>query len=231
MRVSRIGTAEVVKEIGEIFPQKVVAKFDRDEITTQTKLKKVLKEFNDKKIDILVGTQMLSKGHNYLDVDLAVVLGIDTLLSQPDYRAREKAMSLLLQIAGRSGRLGEGRVLIQTQNREFFDRYLGDYEEFLKEELSYRKSLYPPFKKLMKVQISGKYKDKTKRELEDVRDCLESCEGVDVIGAGEAPIAKISSKFRFQVLLRSDSVKALLEAARGCKCKGCEIDIDPVGFS
>jgi primosomal protein N' (replication factor Y) len=231
MRVSRIGTAEVVKELSNIYKDRVIAKFDTDEITTQTKLKKVLKEFNDKKIDVLVGTQMLSKGHNYLDVDLAVVLGIDTLLAQSDYRAREKAMSLLLQIAGRSGRSGEGRVLIQTQNREFFERYLGDYEEFLKEELAYRKSLYPPYKKLMKVQVSGKYKDKTQRELEVVRDCLEACEGVDVIGSGEAPIAKIASKFRFQVLLRSSSAKALLQAASQCKCSVCEIDIDPVSFS
>jgi primosomal protein N' (replication factor Y) len=231
MKVSRIGTAEVVKELSEIYKDRVIAKFDRDEITTQTKLKKTLKDFNDKKIDILVGTQMLSKGHNYLDVDLAVVIGIDTLLSQSDYRAREKAMSLLLQIAGRSGRKGKGRVIIQSFNKEFYERYLDDYEKFLQEELPYRKAIYPPFKKLMKIEVSGKYKDKTKRELENVKECLESSESIEVIGAGEAPIAKIASKFRFQVLLRSSSTKALLQAASRCKCQGCEIDIDPVSFS
>lgn len=231
MRVGRIGTAEVVKELGEVYHDKVISKFDRDEITTETKLKKVLKSFNDKEIDILVGTQMLSKGHNYLGVDLAVVIGIDTILSQPDFRAREKAMSLLLQIAGRSGRKGEGRVLIQTQNREFFETYLADYEAFLKDELLFREGLYPPFKKLMKVQISGKYKNKTMDEMSEVRDCLEKQEGIEVIGAGEAPIAKIASKFRYQILLRSDSAKALLEATNRCKSKNCEIDIDPVTFS
>ena len=231
MRVGRIGTAEVVKELGEIYPDKSILKFDRDEITTETKLKKVLKEFNDKKIDILVGTQMLSKGHNYLGVDLAVVIGIDTILSQPDFRAREKAMSLLLQIAGRSGRKGEGRVLIQTQNRDFFERFLEDYEAFLQDEIAFRRGLYPPFKKLMKVQISGKYKNKTMDEMFEVRDCLEGQEGIEVIGAGEAPIAKIASKFRYQVLLRSDSAKALLEAVSRCKSKNCEVDIDPVTFS
>ena len=231
MRVGRIGTAEVVKELGEIYHDKSILKFDRDEITTETKLKKVLKEFNDKKIDILVGTQMLSKGHNYLGVDLAVVIGIDTILSQPDFRAREKAMSLLLQIAGRSGRKGEGRVLIQTQNRDFFERFLEDYEAFLQDEIAFRRGLYPPFKKLMKVQISGKYKNKTMDEMFEVRDCLEGQEGIEVIGAGEAPIAKIASKFRYQVLLRSDSAKALLEAVSRCKSKNCEVDIDPVTFS
>jgi len=231
MRVGRIGTAEVVKELGEHYHDKSISKFDRDEITTETKLKKVLKEFNDKKIDILVGTQMLSKGHNYLGVDLAVVIGIDTILSQPDFRAREKAMSLLLQIAGRSGRKGEGRVLIQTQNREFFERFLEDYEAFLQDEIAFRRGLYPPFKKLMKVQISGKYKNKTMDEMFGVRDCLEQQAGIEVIGAGEAPIAKIASKFRYQVLLRSDSAKALLEAVSRCKSKNCEVDIDPVSFS
>ncbi len=231
MRVSRIGTAEVVRELEARYPDKVIAKFDRDEITTETKLKKVLKSFNDKKIDILVGTQMLSKGHNYLGVDLAVVIGIDTILAQPDFRAREKAMSLLLQIAGRSGRKGEGRVLIQTQNREFFERYLLDYELFLKEEIAFREGLYPPFKKLMKVQISGKYKNKTMQELSAMRECLEGQNGIEIIGAVEAPIAKIASKFRYQILLRSDSAKALLQAVSQCKSKNCEIDIDPVNFS
>ncbi len=231
MRVSRIGTAEVVKELGVHYHDKVIAKFDRDEITTESKLKKVLKAFNNKEIDILVGTQMLSKGHNYLGVDLAVVIGIDTILSQPDFRAREKAMSLLLQIAGRSGRKGEGRVLIQTQNRAFFERYLEDYEAFLKDELRFREGLYPPFTKLMKVQISGKYKNKTMEEMAGVRDCLDQQEGIEIIGAGEAPIAKIASKFRYQILLRSNAAKALLQAVAQCQCKNCEIDIDPVTFS
>ncbi len=231
MRVSRIGTAEVVKALELRYTDKVIAKFDRDEITTETKLKKTLKSFNDKKIDILVGTQMLSKGHNYLGVDLAVVIGIDTILAQSDFRAREKAMSLLLQIAGRSGRRGEGRVLIQTQNREFFDRYLCDYERFLNEELPFRQALYPPYKKLMKVQISGKYKNKTMEEMSLMRECLEGQSAIELIGAGEAPIAKIASKFRYQILLRSDSAKALLEAVARCKSKNCEIDIDPVNFS
>ena len=174
---------------------------------------------------------MLSKGHNYLGVDLAVVIGIDTILAQPDFRAREKAMSLLLQIAGRSGRKGEGRVLIQTQNRDFFECYLLDYELFLKEEIAFREGLYPPFKKLMKVQISGKYKNKTMEELSAIRECLEGQNGIEIIGAGEAPIAKIASKFRYQILLRSDSAKALLQAVSQCKSKNCEIDIDPVNFS
>ncbi len=231
LRSNRIGTAEVVKILSEKFPLKNIGKFDRDEITTEKKLKAILKDFNDQKIDILVGTQMLSKGHDYQNVDLAVVLGIDTILNQADFRARERAMSLLVQIAGRSGRAGEGRVLIQTKDRSFFERYLRDYELFLNEELPFREELYPPFKKIMRIMISHKYKNIAQEALSIIRDCFEKYSDIEIIGAGEAPIAKLSAKFRFHILLRSDSPKALLEAVVRCREKNCEIDIDPVNFS
>ncbi len=231
LRSNRIGTAEVVNVLKDKFPLKSIGKFDRDEITTEKKLKEILKNFNDQKIDILVGTQMLSKGHDYQNVDLAVVLGIDTILNQADFKAREKAMSLLIQIAGRSGRVGEGRVLIQTKDRGFFERYLRDYELFLKEELPFRSDLYPPFKKIVRILITHKYKNVANEILSNVRDCFENSRDIEVVGAGEAPISKLSSKFRFHILLRSDSVKALLESVAQCREKNCEIDIDPVNFS
>ena len=83
--------------------------------------KKILDEFNQNKIDILVGTQMLSKGHDYHNVKLAVVLGMDSLLNMSSYKARENALSLLLQISGRSGRNGFGEVVIETKNEEFLN--------------------------------------------------------------------------------------------------------------
>ncbi len=231
LRSNRIGTAQVVEELYEKFPDKRFAKFDRDEITTQSKLKKVLKEFNDKKIDVLVGTQMLSKGHDYLDVKLGVVFAIDTILAQADFRAREKAMSLLLQVAGRSGRKGEGKVLVMTNNEEFFSHYMDDYERFLEDELRYRRGLYPPYKKLMKFLISHKSKQKALEILQKLQDCLGYVKDVEIVGFGEAPIAKIAGKYRFQVLLRSDSAKALIQIAHKCRLKDCEVDIDPVQFS
>jgi len=230
LRTNRIGTAEVVDELEENFKEANIVKFDKDEITTATKLKKVLKDFNDKKIDILVGTQMLSKGHDYHEIDLAIILGIDNILAMADFRARERAMSLLFQIAGRSGRRGDGRVLIQTQNREFFEHFLDDYEIFLKDEINYRVGIYPPFKKLMKLLISDKNKNRAKDTLSKLSECLQNCD-VEVVGYGEAPINKISSKFRFQVLLRSDFAKILLQSAAKCQDKSIEIDIDPVNFS
>ncbi len=231
LRVNRIGTAQVTAELCEKFPDKRFVKFDRDEVTTQTKLKKILKAFNDKEIDVLVGTQMLSKGHDYHDIRLAVVFGIDTILAQADFRARERAMSLLLQVAGRSGRKGEGKVIVQTNNSEFFAHYMDDFEKFLKDESRFRKGLYPPYKKLMKFMISHKNRQKALTILQRLQVCLGESKDIEVVGFGEAPIARISGKFRFQALLRSDSTKALLQIAHKCKIKECEVDIDPVQFS
>ena len=120
----RLGTAEVYEILSKKFPHKKIEKFDRDSIKTNTKLKSVLKDFNDNKIDILIGTQMLSKGHDYHNVTLAVILGIDSVLNMTSYKVREKALSLLIQIAGRSGRKGHGEVLIQTKQQKFFNNYL-----------------------------------------------------------------------------------------------------------
>ena len=136
----RVGTAQIEEELKELFPQKTIRRFDRDEIKTNKQLKTVLNEFNKGQIDILVGTQMLSKGHDYHNVKLAVVLGIDSVLNMNSYKAREKALSLLIQIAGRSGRKGEGEVIIQTKNEEFFNHYLNEsnYKEFLEMKPSER---------------------------------------------------------------------------------------------
>jgi len=178
-----------------------------------------------------VGTQMLSKGHNYLDVKLGVIFGIDTILAQADFRAREKALSLLLQVAGRSGRRGKGKVVVLTGNKEFFSHYASDYEKFLKDELVYRKDLYPPFKKLMKFMISHKNRQKALKILEKLQDCLGCVKDAEIVGFGEAPVPKIAGKYRFQILLRSNSSKTLLQIAHKCRFKDCEVDIDPIQFS
>ncbi|MDP2892904.1 MAG: primosomal protein N', partial [Sulfurimonas sp.] len=120
---SRLGTAEAVKNIREEFESARVEQFDRDAITTANKLKAALKSFNEREIDILVGTQMISKGHDYHGVTLAVVLGMDNMLNMSDYRAREKALSTLIQVAGRSGRKENAKVLVQSFNEDFFKAY------------------------------------------------------------------------------------------------------------
>ncbi len=229
----RMGTEEVKERLCKIFPNANIEKFDRDAIKSEKKLKEILQNFNDKKIDILVGTQMLSKGHDYCNIELAVILGIDSILSQNDFKARENALSLAVQIAGRSGRGGEGRVILQTSNEDFFKEYMGDYEKFLKDELKFREGLYPPFKKLLRVLISHKDRNKAIAIMEKVLKCIKKYKdkNVQIVGSGEAVIEKIGGKYRYNILLRSDSATSILKAVSLCRENFCEIDMDPLSFS
>ncbi len=229
LSAQRHGTSEIAQELQSLFPKSRVEKFDRDVITTQRKLEKTLGAFAKGEIDILVGTQMLSKGHDYPDVALAVIMDIDYTLAMADFRARERAVSLFLQIAGRAGRKEEGKVIVQTKNRDFFQRYQ-EYELFLREELEFRRDLYPPFRRLAQLLFAHKDQIKAKRAMEEVVECLKRFEDVQIVGFGPAAIEKIAGKYRYHILLRSASPKKLLQAIYGCKNDLCEVDMDPVSF-
>ncbi|HIC43140.1 MAG TPA: primosomal protein N' [Sulfurimonas sp.] len=227
---SRLGTAEAVEYFEEKYPDLRVGQFDRDKITTQKKLKALLSSFNEGEIDLLIGTQMLSKGHDYHDVTLAVILGIDNILQMSDYRAREKALSLLIQIAGRSGRKKDAIVLVQSFYQEFFSPYILKYEEFLDDEKEFRKELYPPYKKLSKLSFAHIKKDKANDNMNEVLQKLYYAPNIEVVGHGPSPIEKIANKFRFQILLRSDKSTDLIKAIKMSKNILCEVDMDPIDF-
>ena len=227
---SRLGTAEVVKELNSEFRDARIQQFDRDIITTTAKLKKALKSFNDNEIDILVGTQMLSKGHDYHGVTLAVVFGMDNMLNMGDYRAREKALSSLIQVSGRSGRKKNAKVLVQSFNEEFFKAYIDNYEEFLEEEKVYRKELYPPYKKLCRVLFSHKNGLKAKEQMQKMLENLTKIESVEIVGSGQCRIEKIANKYRFEILLRSDKSTDLIRAVKFSRVDLAEVDMDPIEF-
>jgi primosomal protein N' (replication factor Y) len=228
---SRLGTAEAVEHFEKIASDMKIAQFDRDVITTQSKLIKVLKAFNNRTIDVLIGTQMLSKGHDYHDIALAVVMGIDHLLGQADYRARERALSLLVQIAGRSGRKEDSTVVVQSLNEHFFRPFLDDYELFLKEELTLREGRYPPYKKLSRLLFAHKNALKAKETMEKAVSVLQTIASINIVGFGASPIEKIADKYRFQILLRSDKSTDLIRAIKLVKSPLCEIDMDPLEFT
>ncbi|MDX1295083.1 MAG: primosomal protein N', partial [Sulfurimonadaceae bacterium] len=227
---SRLGTAEAVEYFQEHLPDAVIEQFDRDVITTQNKLKAALKRFNDGETDLLVGTQMLSKGHDYHDVTLAVVLGMDNILHLSDYRAREKALSMLVQIAGRSGRKKEATVVVQSFNQEFFAAYLGNYEQFLDEEKVFREGMYPPFKKLCRILFAHKNGIKAREAMEETVMQLQRFGTIDIVGSGPSAIEKIAGKYRFQILLRADKSTDLIRALKVVKQPLAEVDMDPVEF-
>lgn len=228
---TRMGTAEVSQKLSEHFKEYVVQQFDRDEVRTEKQLASILSDFNEHKIDIMVGTQMLSKGHDYHGVGLAVILGVDALLGMSDFRSREKTLALVQQIAGRAGRKGYGEVLIQSKNSDFFKQYQSDFEQFLNDELLFRKGLYPPFKKMLRLMSSHVKDDKAKALIEKVALIAQGFSQVEVVGYGKANISKIANKYRYELLTRSDSTKALLELAHSVKTLHIEADMDPLSFS
>ncbi|CAA6817701.1 MAG: Helicase PriA essential for oriC/DnaA-independent DNA replication [uncultured Sulfurovum sp.] len=227
----RMGTAEAKEMIEHGIPELVVEQFDRDSITTAGKLKKALKRFENRESQLLLGTQMLSKGHDYANITLSVILGMDYILGLGDYRARERAMSLLLQVAGRSGRAKSAEVIVQSQNEEFFSLYLNDYEAFLKDEMFFVEDMYPPFVSLARILISHVKEEKAGKTTLDTVTKLKGFEGVEVVGHGKAPIERIANKYRFNILLRASTRSVLLKALHAVNNSLIEIDMDPVEFS
>ncbi len=224
----KIGTQEVYKNLSTHFKDAKIAIFDRDEVKSDSRLRGILGDFNDGKIDILIGTQMISKGHDYHNVELVAILGIDSLLNSSDFRAYERATALLFQIAGRCGRKNDGEVFINTQNRAFFMRFLNDYEDFLRFELENRTNLYPPFVRLALICAQNKSEGKAKEILQNAKKIVESTRrNIEIIGLNKAPIERIGGLWRYFMLIRAKSAKELLTALSPIKDMGLIIDIDP----
>jgi len=179
----------------------------------------------------LVGTQMLSKGHDYHGVTLAVVLGMDNMLNMGDYRAREKALSSLIQVSGRSGRKQDALVLVQSFNESFFSAYVENYEAFLEEEKEYRKDLYPPYKKLCRVLFAHKNGLKAREEMDKMLDALRSLNFIEIVGSGKCAVERVANKYRFEILLRADKRTDIIKAVRYTKVSLAEIDMDPIDFT
>ncbi len=231
LKSERMGTVEAIEMIKEQIPAIEIEQFDKDSITSAKKLKDALGRFERAESHLLLGTQMLSKGHDYANITLSVIMGLDYILGLADYRARERAVSLLIQIAGRSGRAKEAQVMIQTNNKEMFIPYLNDYEKFLEEELLFVEDLYPPFVTLARILIADKDRVKAETLTAETVHKLSGFEEIEIVGHGKAPIERIANKYRYTILLRSPKRVPLLKALHSINHRGIEIDIDPVEFS
>ena len=228
---SRLGTAEALRVIQEKFSEVKVELFDRDAITSAKKLRDALERFNTQETSILVGTQMLSKGHDYHGVTLAVVLGLDNMLNMSDYRARQNALSSLIQVSGRSGRAKDAKVLVQTFIEEFFSKFIDNYDAFLQEEIGFREGLYPPYKKLCRILFSHKNGTKAQDEMHQMLGALSRFKDIEIVGFGKCAVERVADKYRFEILLRSDKSTNIIRAIKSCKVALAEVDMDPIEFS
>ncbi|BAF73075.1 primosomal protein N' [Sulfurovum sp. NBC37-1] len=232
LKSERMGTQEAIEVIGNAIEGMQIEQFDRDSIGTAKQLKNALKRFESGESHLLLGTQMLSKGHDYANITLSVIMGLDHILGLADYRARERAVSLLFQVAGRSGRAKEGQVIVQTGDAEFFKNYLHDYEDFIKDELVFLEMAgYPPFASLARILIAHKDEAKAGKITLDTVTKLKEFGDIEIVGHGKAPVERIANKYRFNILLRAKSRVPLLKALHAVDRREIEIDMDPVEFS
>ncbi|MBK7861089.1 MAG: primosomal protein N' [Archangiaceae bacterium] len=214
-----MGTEKVEAEVAEAFPAARVGRLDRDAVTSTETLTELLASFARRELDVLVGTQMVAKGHDFPGVTLVCVVMADTALALPDFRAAERTFHLLTQVGGRAGRgVDPGRVLVQTYNPEAepVARVLHhDFEGFSREELRRRRLLaWPPYSRLAAVRIEGAHPEDTARVAralgKAVADHLPpATHGVRLLGPAPAPISKIKGKTRWQLLLKAPTHAAM----------------------
>ncbi len=217
-----VGTERVVSELKNLFPSAKILRMDRD--TTQNKDGhfKILSEFSERKADILVGTQMIAKGHDFPAVTLVGILDADMSLHFSDYRSGERTFQLITQVSGRSGRANEsGKVVLQTYsptNSVLRHAVNYDYKGFFESEISLRKATgFPPYAKIIRVLISSEKEDKAIEITKAIHGeinliYLENRDKFNFFGCMKAPLKRLQNKFRYQVLMRlNDSENSLTD--------------------
>lgn len=213
------GTEKVEQVLSDVFPNYITDRFDRDEIKTTKDLTTKLDKFHRKEIDILVGTQMLAKGHNFKRVNLVVILGIDSMLNYADFRSSEKTFQLVEQVAGRAGRYADdSSVIIQTlnPNHNIF-RLIQEhsFDGFYKEELPLRELCHcPPFSKVAMLFFSSRFRDKLIGNITEVANQLNKViasnfETVRLMGPTPMSIEKKANQFTWAIMLKSPNVNEL----------------------
>lgn len=254
MHLQGIGTQRVEEELRKLFPQAQVVRMDLDTTAMKGAHDTMLRQFAEGVYDILLGTQMVAKGLDFPRVTLVGVVSADTQMLLPDFRSAERVFQLLTQVAGRAGRSGalHGDVIIQTsQPRHYALKHVvqHDFQEFYREELQYRQELnYPPYSRLVLIELTGKRENEVMRHAEWFAQLLKS-NNTHFITLGPAPaaISKLKGKFRWHIVIKnlrdvdpagkllhtalSDALRLYKSSALG-KSRAVKliIDVDPVGM-
>jgi primosomal protein N' (replication factor Y) len=216
------GTEKVESSVTGLFPGARVARMDRDTTARRGSVVRLLKELRRRRIDILIGTQMVAKGHDFPYITLVGILCADLSMSFPDFRAGERTFQLLAQVAGRAGRGDKpGRVILQTYNPDHFSIRAAqrqDFRAFYRREIAFRRALkYPPFSRIIQLKIAGRDKRQTAALARAVGDACRRLgqrdrslgQSVEAMGPVEAALARIAGKYRWQILLKGRRVSTL----------------------
>jgi primosomal protein N' (replication factor Y) len=236
------GTEKVEEQLAEMFPDARIGRVDRDSVRRPGALASLLSRFAAGEIDILVGTQMIAKGHDFPRVTLVGVVSADVGLGLADFRAAERTFQLLTQVAGRAGR-GErtGEAIVQTIYPGHYSIQLAcrqDYRAFFERELTFRRGMrYPPLVALINIIVRGRSFEEAMQAAAEIVRCLEplaSAKGMIVLGPAPAPLGKLRGEHRVQCLLkgtRRAEMRQALEAALASMPqfrRRVTVDIDPL---
>jgi primosomal protein N' (replication factor Y) len=241
------GTERVEEYLKTRFPSARVGRLDRDTASGKG-LERVLTALRERRLDIMVGTQMVTKGHDFPHVTLVGVINADQGMGLPDFRASERTFQLLEQVAGRAGRAEKpGRVLVQTYSPqhpaiEALTRH--DYLGFVERELGERKELsYPPYRRMLAVRIDGPEPEKVKRAAEAVAAAAKAVTarapehaGLEVMGPAPAPLGLLKGRTRWQLFVKAENVRGLRVMARAIATaevpRGVRVglDVDPISM-
>jgi primosomal protein N' (replication factor Y) len=238
-----LGSEKVEEELHRAFPTARIARLDRDTVTGKRQYETILNEFREGSFDILVGTQMIAKGHDIPNVTLVGVVSADIGLGMPDFRAAERTFQLLTQVAGRAGRGNvPGIVIIQTINPDHYAIRMAaaqDYAAFYQKELHFRRMmLYPPFSAMANVLVRAEKKEAAMRMSSELGLLLNPPpEKLKIMGPAEAPVPRLKNEYRYQFLVKAASRKALNELLQHIRAFALEhkwgatalvIDVDPL---
>jgi primosomal protein N' (replication factor Y) len=241
------GTEQIEDALRHLIADARIARMDRDTTRQRGSHEILIRRWEKGEIDILIGTQMITKGHDVTGVTLVGALLADLSLNLPDFRAAERTFQLLSQVAGRSGRGHDpGRVIIQTYEPDHYAiQHLidHDYKGFLQSELEFRRALhYPPFTRLISVRIDGPKSEEVETSAKAVAATLREKAGrkvkcyepVEILGPAPAPIHRLRNRYRWQLLLKGKQISPLLELASQARDLAprsrnlrVHIDVDP----
>ena len=209
-----MGTEKIEEEVKNFFPEAEVDRMDVDTTTRKGSHHRILSRLEEGKTDILVGTQMIAKGHDYPNISVVGIITADTLLNLPDFRSSERTFQLLTQVAGRTGRGDKlGEVVVQTYTPDHYSIKAArehDYYRFYQQEIELRKMLeYPPFIKMVNILVSGENENHVIEAAQKLGVYMDDFTGSikEVLGPGPAPIEKIKKKYRWQIILRFEDHK------------------------
>ncbi|MDR1578697.1 MAG: primosomal protein N' [Deltaproteobacteria bacterium] len=214
VRYLGVGTEKLYNLVEKDFQAKAL-KLDADSASQRGGLKKILESFGQRQADVLVGTQMAAKGHDFPFLTLVGVVEADLGLNAPDFRAAERTFQLLSQVAGRAGRRERpGQVIIQTANPEHYALVAArdhDYEGFYREEIGYRQELgYPPFGRMALIRLAGPEEKPLENLAETAAKIARNLAsrlnipGLEIMGPAPAPVAKLRARYRFQIMVRAN---------------------------